>query len=497
MELNAEEDDLTLGRELRSSGRHICRVNGRMVNLSVLRAIGVRLVDVHGQSEHLSLLRVREHMELLDRFGDLSTQRAEMGRAVRKLNAVRTELSELREGVREAAERADLLNFQISEINAAELQSGEESSLLEERGRLANAEKLAALIQEALSAAGEDDPVDGNPTAGVSLGQLVQVLERIARIDSGMHGRYTLAQSVLEQLRDLVGDLITYSDRIEFNPRRLTEVEERLGLIQDLQRKYGADVPGIIRYGKTAQAELKRITGTDKRIRVLGESEKLMLEKVSNAGIALSAKRCEAGKNLAKRVIGSMSELHMDGAQFAVSVEWHDDPNGVLVNDSRRVGFDVNGIDRVEFMVAPNPGEGLKPIAKIASGGETSRLMLALREVLARADRKPTLIFDEIDQGIGGRVGAIVGRKLWTLTAAHQVLCITHLPQLAGYGDAHFKVKKQLHGKRTYTQVLVLERADRLEELSEMVGAEGEAMRESAAQMLAMAERDKEEGVAG
>jgi DNA repair protein RecN (Recombination protein N) len=187
-----------------------------------------------------------------------------------------------------------------------------------------------------------------------------------------------------------------------------------------------------------------------------------------------------------------MSDLNMDGVQFAVDIEWYDDPDGVSVEDGRRVGFDASGIDRVEFLVAPNPGEGLKPIAKIASGGETSRLMLALREVLARADRKPTLIFDEIDQGIGGRVGAIVGRKLWGLTASHQVLCITHLPQLAGYGDAHFKVEKQVYGDRTRTRVYELERAERVEELSQMVGVQGEAMRESAASLLVTAESEKE-----
>ena len=497
LEPNAEVADLTLGRELRSSGRNICRVNGRMVNLSVMRAIGLRLVDVHGQSEHLSLLRVREHLKLLDRFGGLSVRRAELGRAVRELNAVRDELSELNAVVLEATQRADLLNFQISEINAAGLQPGEEGSLLEERARLANAEKLAELTQGALRAAGEGDAADGHPTAGDSLGQLVQALERMARIDPGMHLQHVLAQSLLEQLRDLVGDLITYRDGIEFNPRRLTEVEERLGLIQDLERKYGDDIAGVLEHAKRAQAELKGIIGTEKRIQTLGASEKLMLEKVSDTAVALSAKRREAGERLAQRVMVSMSELNMDGAKFAARIEWHDNDDGVPVENGRRVGFDVNGIDRVEFLVAPNPGEGLKPIAKIASGGEMSRLMLALREVLARADRKPTLIFDEIDQGIGGRVGAVVGRKLWGLTASHQVLCITHLPQLAGYGDAHFKVEKQLHGERTRTQVFALERADRVEELSQMVGTQGEAMRESAASLLAMAESEKEEGVPG
>lgn len=492
LEQNSEETYLTLGRELRYSGRNICRVNGRTVNLAVLREIGGRLVDVHGQSEHLSLLRVREHLALLDRFGDLSAQRVELGGEVRELHAVRTELSELRAGERDAKQRSDLLNFQISEINAAGLQPGEGGSLREERVRLANAEKLAELTQTALQAAGEGDATDGSSSAGDSLGQLVQALEQVARIDVGLQTQHALAHSLLEQLRDLSGDLITYRDEIEFNSSRLTDVEERLGLIQDLQRKYGADIAEVLEHGNRAQVELENITGAEERIQALRSREKVLLEKVSNVGTALSVQRREAGERLAKRVMASMSDLNMDGVQFAVDIDWYDDPDGVSVEDGRRVGFDASGIDRVEFLVAPNPGEGLKPIAKIASGGETSRLMLALREVLARADRKPTLIFDEIDQGIGGRVGAIVGRKLWGLTASHQVLCITHLPQLAGYGDAHFKVEKQVYGDRTRTRVYELERAERVEELSQMVGVQGEAMRESAASLLVTAESEKE-----
>ena len=492
LEQNADGAELTLGRELRSSGRNVCRVNGRTVSLGVLREIGDRLVDVHGQSEHLSLLRVREHLALLDRFGGLSAQRAELGGAVRELNAVREELSELRAGERDVAQRADLLSYQVSEITAAGLQPGEGGSLRDERARLTGAEKLAELTQAALQAAGESEAPNGPPAGSDSLGQLTHSLERLARIDAGLQEQHALAQSLLEQLRDLTGDLIAYRDAIEFNPRRLTEVEERLGLIQDLQRKYGADIAGVLEYGERAHAELEGITGAEERIQALCAHEKTLLEKVGSAGVALSEKRREAGERLAKRVMAAMSELHMDGACFAAEIEWHDDAEGVPAGDGRRVGFDAGGLDRVEFLVAPNLGEGMKPIAKIASGGETSRLMLALREVLARADRKATLIFDEIDQGIGGRVGGIVGRKLWGLTFSHQVVCITHLPQLAGYGDAHFKVEKQVRGERTRTQVFALEGEERVEELSQMVGAQGEAVHESAANLLAAAEREKE-----
>ena len=485
---------LTLGRELRSSGRNICRVNGRMINLAVLREIGRCLVDVHGQSEHLSLLRVREHLTLLDRFGGLSAERAELGGAVRELNEVMAELSELRASEREAAQRADLLNFQLREIKAADLQPGEEVLLRGERARLANAEKLAELTQAALQAAGEIDESLRPPAAGDLLGQLVQALESVARIDAGLKAQHVLAQSLLEQLLDLTGELTTYRDGLEFNPQRLTEVEERIGLMQDLQRKYGVDITRVLEYEKRVQTELEGITGAEERIRQLGKREQVLLNKIGNVGTVLSLKRREAGERLSNGVMASMSDLNMEGAQFAVGIEWHDDPGGAPVEGGRRVVFDATGLDRVEFLVAPNLGEGLKPIAKIASGGETSRLMLALRDVLASVDLKPTLIFDEIDQGIGGRVGAIVGRKLWGLTASHQVLCITHLPQLAGYGDVHFKVEKQVHEERTRTRVFVLQPSGRMEELSDMLGAQGEAVRESAANLMATAEREKESG---
>lgn len=486
------DSDLTLGRELRSSGRNICRVNGRMVNLVVLRTIAGRLVDVHGQSDHLSLLHVREHLKLLDRFGGLEDNRDELGAEVRELNSVRAQLSDLRSRERELAQRVDLLRFNLNEIDVVAILPGEEDVLEEELTRLANAEKLVELTEMALRLVGEGDLADGPPAAGDLLGQLAQSLERLERIDVGLHEQHVLAQSLLEQLRDLTGDLVAYRDRIEFNPIRLIEVEARLSLIKELTRKYGPDVTDVLEYAKSARSELENITGLDARINDLVTRELALLESVGNVGVALSLKRREVSGKLAKLVMASMSDLNMDGARFSVDIDWRDDSEGVLVQDGRRVGVDVSGLDRVEFLVAPNPGEGLQPIAKIASGGETSRLMLALRDVLSQADHKPTLIFDEIDQGVGGRLGAIIGRKLWGLTASHQVLCITHLPQLAGYGDIHFKVAKEMRGNRTLTRVFVVEGADRVEELSQMVGSPGEAMRESVTSLLATAEREKE-----
>ncbi|MER3513497.1 MAG: DNA repair protein RecN, partial [Chloroflexota bacterium] len=234
----------------------------------------------------------------------------------------------------------------------------------------------------------------------------------------------------------------------------------------------GDSIPDILAYARQAAAELEGLTYSEERVEALRLEEEALLRRIGAKAERLSQARREAALRLAEGIERELTDLRMAGARFAVDIHWVEDENGVPVGE-RRYAFDATGIDRVEFLVAPNPGEGLKPLVKIASGGETSRLMLALKTVLSRADQTPTLIFDEIDQGIGGRVGVTVGRKLWGIADAHQVLCVTHLPQLAGYGDAHFKVEKQVIGERTVTRVRELDEAGRVEELAQMLGASG------------------------
>ncbi len=490
-ELQADEDrnTLTLAREVRREGRNVCRVNGRTVSLAILKEIGQQLVDIHGQSEHLSLLRVREHVYLLDRYAGLEQQRAELAAAARELNGVRHELGELVRGEKDAARRTDLLNFQINEIESAKLKVGEDKILLEERTRLANAEKLAALADEAIVAAAEG--ADEQHSAADLLGQAVRALNSLAKIDPTLEQHRDTAQSLSEQLTELARDLRAYREAIEFNPKRLDQVEERIDLIKSLQRKYGDTIEDVIAFGQKAQTDLEGITHAGERIEALRKQEETLLKKIGKLGQALSLARREAGERLAQGIEAELGDLRMEGARFGVDIQWEEADDGAFVNKDKRVAFDSTGIDRIEFLIAPNPGEGLKPLVKIASGGETARLMLALKGVLARADRTPTLIFDEIDQGIGGRVGAVVGRKLWGLSANHQVLCITHLPQLAGFGDAHFKVAKHVSGERTTTEVQPLSAAERVDEITQMLGTEGEATRQSAEELLRMVEGEK------
>jgi len=480
--------EIAISREIRREGRSTGRINGHMVNLAFMKEIGQILVDIHGQSEHLSLLRMREHLFLLDRFGELEPQREALASVVRELNSVRRELAELRHSEREMERRLDMLDFQIREIEAARLKPGEDKTLLDERTRLANAEKLAALTDEACAAlsTGAED----TPSAADLLGEAARALNGLAKIDPSRAEQRDQAVALSEQFKDLARELEDYREQIEFNPKRLDIVEERLELIKTLKRKYGASLEEVLAYGAQAQAERDSLTHSGERLAELSAREDKLLRRIGQLGSAISAARRAAGDRLARAIEAELADLRMDRAQFGVDVRSAPDPAGAYV-DGQRVAFDSTGTDRVEFLVAPNPGEGLKPLVKIASGGETSRLMMALKGVLARADRTPTLIFDEIDQGIGGRVGAIVGEKLWSLSEQHQVLCITHLPQLAGYGDQHLRVEKLVNGDRTVTEVQPLSTAERVTEMAQMLGGMGEKTVESAEEILANIQRVK------
>jgi DNA repair protein RecN (Recombination protein N) len=479
-----DPDHVTVGREIRAQGRNICRINGRTVNLSLLRELGELLVDLHGQSEHLSLLRVREHLQLLDRYANVDVLRTTFREAYRQYERVHKELADLRRREQDAAQRADLLNFQINEIDSAALQIGEDETLSAERTRLANAEQLATLAEKAL--AHLDDAPVGVDTATELLGKAAHALEGLAKVDENMQDVQAEAQTMLEQSSELARSIRRYREEIEFNPARLDEVEERLGMIRSLQRKYGGTIKEILDHAEKARQELETITHAEERIQDLEVEKQKELNRIAEVGDELSQARRQAAEALSGAIETELGDLRMQGAQFAVDQKWSDDPQGAPVGD-RRVAFSATGLDLVEFLVAPNPGEGLKPLVKTASGGETSRLMLGLKSVLAKADRTPTLIFDEIDQGIGGRVGAVVGQKLRGLAQAHQVLCVTHLPQLAAYGNQHYKVEKRVEGGRTITVARALKEPENIPELALMLGGVTESNLESAADLLRQA----------
>jgi DNA repair protein RecN (Recombination protein N) len=480
--LQEESSILTLGREIRTNGRSFARVNGRNVNIHVLSELSEYLVDVHGQSEHLSLLHVKQHLGLLDTYAHVELEMSEYQATYHQLTHVRNQLDELRTAERDATRQIDILKYQINEIEAAHLNTGEEEELRTERSRLANAEGIASLAQEAIQMLDEGTPE--SPSVTDLVGQVTSILNNLSRLDSPQTKLSERSQNALDEFTDLSATLRDYLESIEFNPKRLDQVEERLNLIQNLKRKFGENIPAVLRFVDHAKLQLDSITHVSERIAELELEENQLLTKLGEIGEILSEHRHAAAINLEKALETELMHLSMAGARFKVDFSEHQSDDGVLLKDGRRVTFDSSGLEHVEFLVAPNPGEGLKPLVKIASGGETSRLMLAIKNVLAQADRIPTLIFDEIDQGIGGRVGLVVGKKLWELARRHQVLCVTHLPQLAAFGEQHWRVLKAIRDGRTETQVESLRGDDRLVELAQMMGEVSEGTRQSARELL-------------
>jgi len=473
---------VSVAREMRQNGRSVARINGRSVSQSLLRELGGYLVDIHGQSEHLSLLNVRQHLHLLDRFANAQEALEVYRTTYRDLRRVQKDLAALHQAELDAASRTDLLEFQAGEIENANLSLEEEDELRQERTRLANAEGLNSLCQEAVALI--DDGTPETPAINDLAGQMVRALESLARIDPAQNELAEQAQTLSETLSDISRDLRGYMDTIEFNPRRLEQVEERLDLINRLKRKYGGSIEAVLEFARKARTDLDNIAHATERIAELEERERTLRGKLAQQALDLSKVRNEAAGALASAVEQELDDLSMAGAEFAVDIRREPSADGLVLGADEPVAFDENGVDRIEFLIAPNPGEGLKPLVKIASGGETSRLMLALKRVLTRADSIPTLVFDEIDQGIGGRVGSVVGEKLWQLGRDHQVLCVTHLPQLAAFGDQHYSVRKEVDGGRTTTRVEVLNGTNRLVELAQMLGAVTDANLNSARETL-------------
>ena len=484
-ELMDDPDYVTLSREIRKEGRSVARVNGRTVGVSLLKEIGALVVDIHGQAEHLSLLDSRAHLGLLDRYAEVARPLSDYRQTYHSLMNLRHELGELRKAQADAERKIEMLTYQAEEIEAARLKIGEDEDLRHERDRLANAESLAQNAQEALSVLEEGSPE--MPAATDLVGQAAQALAALAKIDSGQNELANQAEVLLDSMSEIIHTLRDYLEEIEFNPKRLDEVEERLDLIRSLTRKYGGSIPAVVAYGKDARKQLETITSAAERIDELEMQEAKLLEKLAKQGSLLTDKRKSAALSMAKGIESELGDLRMSSAKFKVEFQTKPDPNGVPLENGNRIGFDHNGFDKVEFLIAPNPGEGLKPLVKIASGGETSRLMLGLKNVLARADEVPSLIFDEIDQGIGGRVGMTVGQKLWNLSRSHQVFCVTHLPQLAVFGEEHYQVQKLIQGNRTLTRVERLDGETRLLEISQMLGEVGEGTLRSAHELMQVA----------
>jgi DNA repair protein RecN (Recombination protein N) len=490
----SQPDALTLSREVRVNGRSTARVNGVTVNIDVLMEIGDVLVDVHGQSAHMSLFKPKAHIDLLDRFAGLIDARLAYTEVFNKLLETRREMQSLMSDEAALQRRADLLRHEVEEIDAAALVPGEEDTLKSELTRLANSEQLAKLTGEAVVLLHGDDGID-QMAAVDQLMQVSVLLHRLSGIDAEMKAAYDLAEIICAQAEELTHSVRRYNETVEYNPERLEELEERLELLSKLKRRYGGTIESVIAYADRARAELDGIEHSEERLTELRKRESKLLKQIGDQATKMSRARASAGQKLAAGIVSELADLRMERAVFEVGIAQYDDPEGCYVGEAR-LAFDATGIDHVEFMMSANPGEPLRPLAKVASGGEAARIMLALKRVLTQADQTPTLIFDEIDQGIGGRVGTVVGEKLWGLTGEHQVFVVTHLAQLAGYADQHYRVRKLVESARTHTEVApLIEDQQRIDELAAMLGTYGDAGKQSARELLIEALEYKQKAV--
>ena len=493
-DITPEDGQLILSRDIfRSSGRTVARINGRALSQQVLQQVASWLVDIHGQSEHMSLLRPDQHVNFLDRYAELLPLRAELGTKVTEWRNARKTLQSLQQTERDQSRRAEFLRFEIDEIERAELRPGEIEELEEERKVLSNAEHLrehCELVYGAIKGAdvGGDDykpAMDQLRIAQRSLGEL-------ARLDKSLQEYADNLAEAIYQLEDVAASISSYESDIEDDPRRLSEIEERLDQIARLKRKYGATIEEILERAAEDQAELDTITNRDEIIAKLQGQDSEYRREIGQIAQELSARRQEAAQRLSVAMEEQLNDLNMRRARFSVEIEQVPDEQGIPASVKGQLeqyyACDLTGIDRVQFLIAPNPGEPFKPLTKIASGGETSRLMLALKTILTSADATPTLIFDEIDAGISGQSGQIVGAKLWMLTQNHQVICVTHLPQIAAFADTHYNVSKQIFDDRTMTIVNELRPEQRVREIAHIMGGNvTEFSMKSAEEILARA----------
>ena len=443
-------DGLIIRRSLSVTGKSRVYINDTMVSLQSLAEVGRSLVDIHGQHEHQSLLSVDKHRLLLDSYGKLQGDRGQVESFYREVQALKREGADLRQKMKERAHRLDLLRFQIHEIDASALKTGEKEELIEERIILSNLNRLNELAETAYSM------LYGSEGSCVEkLSYIISKVKEMSSIDHSVSDTVHMLESALPFIEDAAISLRGYRDKHDLEPERLVEIEDRLDLIKKLEKKYGEGIEDIIRYRAEAEKELKGLELVDERLDSIEAELKIKEGMFLSSAISLSEKRKKIAKTIEERVKNELKELAFDHAEFVI--------------DIKQEAISSLGLDKVEFLFSANPGEPPRPLIKIASGGELSRVMLALKSILADFDSISVLIFDEVDAGIGGKTAESVGKKLKALSNKHQVLCTTHLPQIASQGDFHLKTEKGQRDERVYVEVKELSGRVRLNEIARML----------------------------
>ncbi|MFC1942466.1 DNA repair protein RecN [Chloroflexota bacterium] len=467
--LETDEDTLLVSCDFRRQSRTTPRINRQAVSRSLLQSIGAFLVDIHGQSGHLSLLNEDQHLDFLDAYAHTRDIRHNFSAMAAELNQAEREIQSLSRNEKDMTRQVELLNFQIDEIRRADWQEEEEETLERELVLLSSSEKLKAAAYEIYKIIYGDENMHDSSSALDRLGETLPVLKQIIETDPLLKERLEYMEETVSGLSELARDIRAYGDNLDYDPHRLEEVQNRIEIFKSLKRKYGDSTKEILDYLVKAERELEGLTYSGERREQLEQRTEQLKKEMGALAFQLSEERSRAGQKLAVAVQKECNDLNMSQVNFKVSVVQEHSSEGIPFPDGEKYRFSGNGVDNVAFMASTNPGEPLKPLARIASTGEISRFMLAMKSALAEADTIPVLIFDEIDIGIGGRSGEVIGRKLWNLSRNHQVICVTHLPQIAAFADAHYTVSKHSAGDRTVSQVESLADEARLKELAAMI----------------------------
>ncbi len=484
---SAGDEALVLARDIYAAGRTAARVNGRTVSAQLLQQLAAELIDLQTQSEHLSLLRPMYQLDVLDAYADALSLRSVLASQIGELRALQKEAQALELDERERLRQLDLFSFQAQEIEEARLSAGEEDELACQHRILANVEALAGFVREAVSLLEPDTEFDSGALS--SLSRASRALEQAANLDSSLTPLVTLLQQASELAADAVTDLRRYSANLELDPDRLREVEERLQLIADLKRKYGATVAEVLSFGANARVKITELNNSESRkdeIRVrVTELHALLAEYAAQ----LRARRTSAAETLAAEIATQLRELRIERARFSIEVKPARQGGHRVELPGANGGLllDATGADEVTYLLTANPGEAPRPMSRVASGGELSRVLLAVKIAFAAADKIPSLVFDEIDAGIGGKTGSVVGCKLAELSSRHQLICITHLPQIASFANVHFRISKSTaRDDETTVAVARLDEDERVTELATMLsGNESmESARLTARQLL-------------
>jgi len=451
-----EDDTLIISRDITENGRNYCRVNGRIVPLSFLNKLGTYLVDILGQHEHQFLLDNSKHMSILDNFQDKDFFRIKnmIKDLLEKYNSLNNKLKEFNLDDKEKISRIDLLKYQINEIESANIKPGEEDDLIEKRNILMNSEKLFNYMNESYNLLYKG--IEDNTSIVDRLSTVLKNLDTSFRIDKKLEKLKDMVESVLYTLEDCSLQIRDYVENIDFNADNLNEIEKRLDLLNNLKRKYGRTIEEIIKYKEEKNDELLKLLNAEKEINKLNEEKEKIMAKIKELSDELHLKRRNVADFLEKKISTVLSELNMPNTIFKVDIRKKDVPN-------------ENGMDDVEFLISTNIGEPLKPLEKIASGGELSRIMLALKTILADFDGISTLIFDEVDTGISGKAAQAVAEKIALISRNHQVICVTHLPQITSMADAHYKITKEVNKDKTYIKIEKLNYEGKIKELSRII----------------------------